>query len=304
MSKLLTGVQRRENCLLESPTGTGKTLALLSAALAWQRQQREHGMVMESDSDCQAEEGGEPMISEGPHEPVQSFEDFRYMEPRADSPVELAYDNDSVATSKGDTAEPPVKDEARAGPYGDDSDDDVFESPKKKRQKAPKPRPPPSPHDDDDEDSIHTSDSDPEVAGGGSSSPAGSTAGAERNLSQERADSPASYASGGAGLGPAESSEPAEKTATPPRVKPIKRERKAPRTRRRVPRVYFCSRTHSQLNQVVAELRTCRTAFQDTSAVGIGEDGEPFSMALLASRKSTCINREGEAVVSPGCGPR
>ncbi|CAN0502629.1 unnamed protein product, partial [Ectocarpus sp. 12 AP-2014] len=56
--------------------------------------------------------------------------------------------------------------------------------------------------------------------------------------------------------------------------------------------VYFCSRTHSQLNQVVAELRTCRTAFQDTSAVGIGDDGKPFSMALLASRKSTCINSE------------
>ncbi|CAM9778994.1 unnamed protein product, partial [Ectocarpus sp. 8 AP-2014] len=41
MSKLLVGVQKGENCLLESPTGTGKTLALLCAALAWQRQQRE-----------------------------------------------------------------------------------------------------------------------------------------------------------------------------------------------------------------------------------------------------------------------
>lgn len=282
MSKLLMGVQRRENCLLESPTGTGKTLALLSAALAWQRQQREHGLAME-----EVEPDDEPMTKGDPHEPLKSFDNFRYVEPKADAPVELAYEDDSVATSK-DNKKPPAKEETPGRFYGDDFDDDAFESPKKKRQKAPK-----RAHSSikDGKGGLCTSDS--EVDGG--SSPASSAASpATEGDPSEELDSPASNASHGADLGPAASGKPAEKTATP-RAKPIKQEKKAQKTRRRVPRVFFCSRTHSQLNQVVAELRTCRTAFQDTSAVGIGQDGEPFSMALLASRKSTCINKEGEA---------
>lgn len=293
MSKLLMGVQRRENCLLESPTGTGKTLALLSAALAWQRQQREHGLAMESDYEAEEEDDDPPMTNEGPHEPLQSFDDFRYVEPKADSPVELAYEDDDSVVATKQNKKPPAKDETRPRFYGDDFDDDAFESPKKKRQKAPKPRAH-TPHEDDRGD-LCTSDS--EVDGGGSS-PAGSAASpvTERDPSEEL-DSPASYASGRAGLAAAASGKAAAKTATA-RVKPTKQEKKAPR-RRRVPRVFFCSRTHSQLNQVVAELRTCRTAFQDTSAVGIGEGGEPFSMALLSSRKSTCINKDGEVPSVP-----
>lgn len=262
MSKLLVGVQKGENCLLESPTGTGKTLALLCAALAWQRQQREQGVAAET-SDCQSEE--EPMFDLGPQEPLRSFDDFRYVEPKVQqqAPIELAYED---AVEPGKEEEEPAGEPAgdRTSLYDDfdDDDDDVFESPKKKR-----------PKNQDDEEEIDFPES------------------SDAPHHDSHQDSPDSPVPDDPHLG-----KPPPEGVTPADVKPKKRGKAAKQEvrRKRAPRVYFCSRTHSQLNQVVAELRTCRTAFQDTSAVGIGDDGKPFSMALLASRKSTCINSEGQ----------
>jgi regulator of telomere elongation helicase 1 len=40
MSQILEGLEKNQNILIESPTGTGKTLCLLSSVLAWVNHKR------------------------------------------------------------------------------------------------------------------------------------------------------------------------------------------------------------------------------------------------------------------------
>lgn len=40
MSRVINGLKKKQNCLIESPTGSGKSLALLCSCLAWQKQEK------------------------------------------------------------------------------------------------------------------------------------------------------------------------------------------------------------------------------------------------------------------------
>jgi len=54
MSQLLRAIKKEENALLESPTGSGKSLALLCSALAWQRKVKEEIEELNAASEMEA----------------------------------------------------------------------------------------------------------------------------------------------------------------------------------------------------------------------------------------------------------
>lgn len=264
-------------------------MALLCAALAWQRRQKEEG-AMVTESDTESEDGGQhdAITNTGNRDqPVRSFDDFRYMESNdfgstvrskqgqtERATVELAYEETTAVRGVRGNAKERLMDD----------DDDVFVSPRKKRSRSLSG---PVPFSDGKGNTngylgerIHMT-----VAADGDQA---LTVTPDTSFNAVESGKVPSLKSNKA-------SKRSARESTPIGEKPKECRRRKTRIKRKRPRrVYFCSRTHSQLEQVVAELRKCVEACADLSAVRVKEDGQTFRMSLLASRKSTCINKTGK----------
>lgn len=48
MSQVVKTLENKQNALLEAPTGTGKTMAMLCSALAWQASKKEQAVTLQS----------------------------------------------------------------------------------------------------------------------------------------------------------------------------------------------------------------------------------------------------------------
>lgn len=310
MSKLLLGLKRGENCLLESPTGTGKTVAVLCAALAWLNHQKETAASVESDGESDGEDK-EVLVKNGEAELRRPFQEFEYVEDNTpsgaaeavafrkrqrqnDGPVELAYDENVPGAPGGK----PQQDETF--PLYRVDKESVFETSPKKRKKN-------KTHKGRKSTAIKAeAQDDRNMAKRFSNQTRLSNARDERcqqhlSSSSSTSDLPVrnegrddvNDKSGAASSEPLAKHE-AEQAATATQAEKKKKQKKP--KKRRISRIYMMSRTHSQLSQVIGELKTCVAADPEAHVAGPDETGNAFSMTLLASRKSTCINADGESM--------
>ncbi|KAG5192615.1 helicase C-terminal domain-containing protein [Tribonema minus] len=359
----MQALRQGKNALLESPTGTGKTLALLCAALAYQRQQRidiaaalkveVETAALKAHRDKLAERtrtaaaaaagssgsggGGSGGNGDGGSGDVGGDSagstcnagsstiiggsSAGSCSSSSNFPVHLAYEEDVTFDNAPSRAAAVVTPETAASPVAPsdepaaarDSDDDAFESPKKKKQKKQKRAAAAVPKGAVAEEpsggitaGVHAGVGGKEVAKGVVSV---ATAAPEGDKAAVADGSKAGGVQGGAGgvdggVGDAAAKEAA--SAAP--VLKLKRQK--------VPTIIFASRTHSQLGQVIGELRSCSGFLNhvaagfhinpptstSTSAHGGAQLAAllpgPFRMTLLSSRAHSCIDKRATSLAS------
>lgn len=318
MSKLLLGLKKGENCALESPTGTGKSIAVLSAAMAWQKHQKEGAQWVESDSE-EEEDVKEELGNE--RKPLRPFHEFAYVD--NNEPDSAAVEQDMSERSKSKS----MSHVELAYEGGDDDDDEsIFQAPKKKRKKkrasngaGVTSKITKASQQQHGEVRIKSEPTHEAASHSGDVDHGAAFTSVKAEFSSQQVQSSPSVSkrypldSSFASSVVIEGSDATTSPTPPPAAvgtkdhvtsSSAKKKKRNPtrRRRRRVPTIVLATRTLSQLNQLVGEVKACKDA--ETRAVGVDEMGKPFSMTLLSSRKHSCVNKTGEASLYAPSGRR
>ncbi|GMF41298.1 unnamed protein product [Phytophthora fragariaefolia] len=260
MNKVLTALKTEQHALLESPTGSGKTLALLCASLTFQKQfAREKAAALQRQQ-------ADPKARE--HEARKQAQEAQLRALEAQMQLMEARQQLEHARRQRDA----------------DADADATQATCQQTQETQQTQQTQqtkqTQHEDDDDDVAATQ---PSAADGWISR--------KRELESDsvapkrKRTLPKSFAVAAedAGKAPAQDDGP-HVGAVGPDGKP-KKKRVVP------PRIYFCSRTHSQLAQVVDELKSCPVSYLDSP-----EDSNTYTKQLqtcvLGSKRNMCVNRK------------
>ncbi|KAH7479926.1 Fanconi anemia group J protein [Phytophthora ramorum] len=252
MNKVLTALKTEQHALLESPTGSGKTLALLCSSLTFQKQFVQEKMA------ALKKEMDDPKVLE--QEAKKQAQEVRLRTLEAQMQVMEAQQQVEQARKQRHERE-------------DDSTQSTYQPTQEMSV------------DDDDEDVAATqlAFDDGRLSNNGWMST--KKRGLETNsiAPKKKRILPKSFGFAAEDAGKAPQGVESFDVSTVTADGKPKQKRVVP------PRIYFCSRTHSQLAQVVDELKNCPVTYLDSP-----EDANAYTKQLqtcvLGSKRNLCVN--------------